>query len=66
VQLPDMDGFDVAELLAEQAADTAVVMVSTREARDYHTRLARSPAVGFISKADMSAGALAHVLEGSP
>jgi DNA-binding NarL/FixJ family response regulator len=66
VQLPDMDGFDVAERLAEQAGDTAVVIVSSRKASDYRTRLARRPALRFLSKADLSAPTLAAVLEAAP
>lgn len=65
VQLPDMSGFDVAERLAEQLADTAVVMISTRNASDYRDRLAMRPTLRFISKADLSIPALADVLGGA-
>jgi DNA-binding NarL/FixJ family response regulator len=66
VQLPDIDGFEVAEHLARQAAGTAVVMISTREAGDYRTRLAMRPDLRFICKADLSADALATALGGAP
>jgi hypothetical protein len=39
-----------------------VVLVSSREAADYEPRVQQSRAAGFISKADLSAGALAAVL----
>lgn len=62
VQLPDMDGFEVAELLAVEDAKTGVVLISTREADDYRSQLAASPALGFISKSDLSADALAMMV----
>lgn len=65
VQLPDMDGFDVAERLAEQAPHTAVVMVSSRAASDYAGRLAGRPGLRFISKSELSAASLAALL-GAP
>ena len=65
VQLPDIDGFGVLAGLAGLAGGptgSAVVLVSTREAQDYGERVGRSGAAGFISKADLSAGALAEVV----
>jgi DNA-binding NarL/FixJ family response regulator len=62
VQLPDIDGFGVLAELGD--AGPAVVLVSTREAADYGGRVDRSRAAGFISKADLSAGALAAVVDG--
>lgn len=61
VQLPDTDAFSLmAELDAEDRS--TVVLVSTREAADYGTRILRSGAAGFITKSDLSAGALAAVV----
>ncbi|MEO7556199.1 MAG: response regulator [Acidimicrobiales bacterium] len=60
VQLPDIDGFRVIELLGEDRP--VVVLVSTREAVDYGGRVARSGANGFISKADLSAASLAEAI----
>lgn len=51
VQLPDLDGFAVAQRLAESGARAAIIMTSSRSASDYGTRLARCPAIGFIPKA---------------
>lgn len=59
VQLPDIDGFRV---LARLAGHPAVVLISTREAADYGSRLARSGAAGFITKADLSVEALARAV----
>jgi DNA-binding NarL/FixJ family response regulator len=71
VQLPDIDGFAVLARLGEAEAEAGteapgptVVLVSTRDAADYGTRIGRSGAAGFIGKADLSAGALAAVVGG--
>jgi len=60
VQLPDIDGFRVIELLGDDRP--AVVLVSSREAVDYGRRIARSGAAGFISKADLSAASLGEAV----
>ena len=56
VQLPDIDGFGV---LDRAGPGPVVVLVSTRDAADYGGRVARSGAAGFITKAELSAPALA-------
>jgi DNA-binding NarL/FixJ family response regulator len=62
VQLPDISGFDVAERIREQPEPPAVVLISSRDASDYGARVERSGALGFISKAELSAGALRAML----
>jgi DNA-binding NarL/FixJ family response regulator len=62
VQLPDLDGFEVAERLAATARPPVVVLISTRDAGSYRRRLAETPARGFISKGELSGAALAAVL----
>lgn len=62
VQLPDIDGFEVAERLAGAGDPPAVVLVSTRDASAYRRRLARSPARGFIAKNELSGNALAALV----
>lgn len=64
VQLPDMDGFAVAETLARAPTGPLVVLVSTRAEEDYAGRLARSPARGFIGKDRLSAQTLAATIGG--
>jgi DNA-binding NarL/FixJ family response regulator len=59
VQLPDLDGFAVAERLAEV---TAVVLISSRDASAYRRRLAGSPARGFLAKNELSGPALAALI----
>ena len=58
IQLPDMDGFEVAERLARAVDPPAVVLVSTRDLSSYRRRLARSSARGFIPKSELSGNAL--------
>jgi DNA-binding NarL/FixJ family response regulator len=59
VQLPDIDGFDVARRLAACPAAPATILISTRDAADYRVRLATTPARGFIGKADLTAAGIA-------
>jgi DNA-binding NarL/FixJ family response regulator len=58
VQLPDGDGFEIAERLAAAAQPPAVVLVSTRDAASYRRRLATTTARGFIPKGELSGAAL--------
>jgi DNA-binding NarL/FixJ family response regulator len=62
IQLPGIDGFTVAERLASWAHPPAVVLISSRDARSYGPRLARAPARGFLSKADLSGEALSSMV----
>jgi DNA-binding NarL/FixJ family response regulator len=58
IGLPDGDGFEVAEQLAEGEDPPAVILISSREVAWYRRRLADSPARGFIAKGELSAGAV--------
>jgi DNA-binding NarL/FixJ family response regulator len=64
IGLPDASGFDVLTALAGGAAPPAVVLISSRTADDYGTRVATSPARGFLTKAELSPEALAALLTG--
>ena len=59
VQLPDIDGFEVAARLGEAADPPAVVLTSSYAANSFRRRLARSPARAFIPKGELSGEALA-------
>jgi DNA-binding NarL/FixJ family response regulator len=65
VQLPDSTGFEVVRLIAGEPDPPAIILISSRDASDYRRRIGRSGAVGFICKAELSAGTLAAVLEGA-
>jgi two-component system nitrate/nitrite response regulator NarL len=62
IQLPDLDGFAVAERLASSPPAPAVVLVSSRTASSYRRRLADSPALGFVAKSELSGAALSALL----
>jgi DNA-binding NarL/FixJ family response regulator len=62
IQLPDLDGFAVAERLAAVREPPAVVLISSREAEAYGPRLDAAAARGFISKRELSGTALAALI----
>ena len=62
IQLPDLDGFAVAERLASSQSPPAVVLVSSRDRSAYRRRLAGSPARGFVAKSDLSGAAIAALV----
>jgi len=62
VNLPDMDGFAVAERITAADGAPAVVLVSSRDGRDFGPLVERSGARGFISKADLSGAALKELV----
>jgi two-component system, NarL family, nitrate/nitrite response regulator NarL len=61
VQLPDLDGFHVAEQIGSQAA---IVLTSSRAVTSFGRRLAANPTWTFIPKADLSGDALAAAVSG--
>ena len=63
VQLPDVDGFEVARRLCDEDWSPAIELTSTRDACDYAGRLERSRALGFLPKQELSDEALALVLD---
>jgi DNA-binding NarL/FixJ family response regulator len=62
VQLPDLDGFEVARRLAQTGEPPAIVLVSSRDRSAYRRRLAESPARGFIAKSELSGAAVAALV----
>ena len=57
-----MDGFAVAERLAGLADPPIVVLISSRDASAYRTRIAASSARAFIAKQDLSGARLTTVV----
>lgn len=54
VQLPDIDGFDVAARLTGEDGGPAVILVSSRDGSDFGPLVTRSGARGFVPKAELS------------
>jgi DNA-binding NarL/FixJ family response regulator len=63
VQLPDIDGFEVAAQLTSAAGGPAVVLTSSRDESDFGPLVAASGARGFVPKAELSAAALLALME---
>ena len=62
VQLPDIDGFEVAERLSRLEVPVDVVLTSSLDGSDFGALVARSPALGFVPKAELSPGAIEALL----
>jgi DNA-binding NarL/FixJ family response regulator len=62
IQLPGLDGLAVAEKLAAGPDPPSVVLISSRDASAYGTRLQEAPARGFIPKVGLSGKALAALV----
>jgi DNA-binding NarL/FixJ family response regulator len=62
IGLPDMDGFTVCGRLRAVLPDVVVVLCSVRDADSYGDAVARSAAVGFLPKSQLSAERLAGIL----
>jgi DNA-binding NarL/FixJ family response regulator len=63
VGLGDENGFDLAGCLTK--AGVPVIMVSTGSAADYADLVDESPAVGFLSKMELSAAGIQRILDGA-
>jgi DNA-binding NarL/FixJ family response regulator len=62
IQLPDVDGFAVAEQLAAAPDPPRVVLISSRDAAAYGPRLDAVPACGFLAKRELSGASLAALV----
>ncbi len=62
IQLPGIDGFEVARRLAAAPDAPCVVLTSSRDRSQYGARLTGAPVSGFIAKQDLSAAALNALL----
>ncbi|HZS25505.1 MAG TPA: response regulator transcription factor [Gaiellaceae bacterium] len=62
VQLPDLDGFEVARRMLLANPQLQIVLVSNRERSSYGPRIEASGVRGFVAKDDLSRAALEEVL----
>jgi two-component system chemotaxis response regulator CheY len=62
VQLPDVDGFRVAQVMCAERSPPAIVLTSTRDAGDYGELIDDSGALGFLPKEQVSEEALGRLL----
>jgi DNA-binding NarL/FixJ family response regulator len=62
VQLPDIDGFEVAARLTSNGTSPAVVLTSSRDVSEFGALVDRSGARGFVPKAELSGKALVSLL----
>lgn len=63
VNLPDIDGFEVAARIREREEAPPVVLTSIRSADDYGNLVGTSRARAFLTKADITGEALARFLD---
>jgi DNA-binding NarL/FixJ family response regulator len=63
VQLPDCDGFQVAQQLNDCAVAFQIVLISSRELGDYGCSVDQCGARGFLLKDELSAAALDELFE---
>jgi DNA-binding NarL/FixJ family response regulator len=59
IGLPDIDGLEVAERLTAAQPGRAIVLTSSRDAKDYLSLVHDSGARGFIPKHELSGAAIA-------
>jgi DNA-binding NarL/FixJ family response regulator len=62
VQLPDLDGFEVARRLQAVNGGVDIVLTSSRDLSDYGSLVSDSPVRGFVPKAELSGSAIAALL----
>ena len=62
VQLPDVDGFEVAERLSQLDTPVDVILTSSLDGTDFGALVEHNSALGFIPKAELSAQAIEALL----
>jgi len=62
VNLPDIDGFEVASRITSEEDSPVVVLTSSRDGSDFGPLVERSGARGFVAKSELSVMALEAVL----
>jgi DNA-binding NarL/FixJ family response regulator len=63
VQLPDIDGFEVADRVTHTRSSPIVILVSSRDAADFGPLVERCGARGFVGKAELSGERVRSLLD---
>jgi DNA-binding NarL/FixJ family response regulator len=64
VQLPDINGFEVASRITDTGDAPAVILISSRDGQDFGPMIKASGARGFVAKAELSGERLRELLDG--
>ena len=64
VQLPDIDGFEVSSRVTRTEAAPVVILISSRDGRDFGGLVRSSGARGFVPKNELSGDVLRAYLDG--
>ena len=66
IDLGDESGFDLVRVLSEQGAmaPSRVILISTHSEDDFADLIDQSPALGFLSKSELSAAAVKDLVKG--
>jgi DNA-binding NarL/FixJ family response regulator len=62
VNLPDIDGFEVATRITADPQPPAVILTSSRDSTDFGPLVEKSGALGFVPKSELSGTALEDLL----
>jgi DNA-binding NarL/FixJ family response regulator len=63
VNLPDIDGFEVATRITADAEPPRVILTSSRDSTDFGPLVQKSGALGFVPKSELSGAALEELLQ---
>jgi DNA-binding NarL/FixJ family response regulator len=63
VNLPDIDGFEVATRIIADPEPPSVILTSSRDSTDFGPLVQKSGALGFIPKSELSGTALEELLQ---
>jgi DNA-binding NarL/FixJ family response regulator len=62
VNLPDIDGFEVATRITADPDPPSVILTSSRDSTDFGPLVQKSGALGFVPKSELSGTALEELL----
>jgi DNA-binding NarL/FixJ family response regulator len=65
VNLPDLDGFEVAARLSAMGEASKVVLISSHDSSDFGPLVARSGARGFLAKDELAGSTIEALLAGA-